>query len=189
MLRPAAAPWPRSVPRSAARPSGRGSAPPPWAGAGAPGQRFGRQYQRGRAVGHQRAVGAFQWAGDKRVPVGRLAAELEAEVALQMGVRNRHAVAMVLRGDGRQRIRPIAEALAIPRRDRPRTRRQIRAVSPSCLTCGRFGNVRPISTLGSVFILSAGASPAMVWRWPGVGPALAIAGSTSPRMSCSRSRR
>ena len=83
------------------------------------------QHHRRRAVGHRRAVGPLQRSRDDRVLVRGGAAELEAEILLEMRERVDRAVGVVLGGDPRQRIGPVAILLEIalgdPSEDRGET--------------------------------------------------------------------
>ena len=69
------------------------------------------------AVGDQRAIGAAQRPGDDRVLLRDGVAELEAEILAQLRVGIVDAVAVVLGGDPRQRLRLVAVALEIELRD------------------------------------------------------------------------
>src|SRR3546814_5703168 len=71
------------------------------------------EHQGRRAVGDERAVGALQRPGHHRVLVGDVAAELVAEVLAQLRQRIGHAVAVVLGGNGGQRVRLVAVLLEI----------------------------------------------------------------------------
>ena len=75
------------------------------------------EHDRGGAVGNQRAVGALQRAGNERVLLAFLAAEIEAEILAHLRIGIVDAVLVVLGGDGGERIRLVAMALEIALRD------------------------------------------------------------------------
>ena len=75
------------------------------------------QHEGGGTVGHQRAVGALERAGDERVLVAGVAAELEAEILAQLRIGIVDAIGVVLRGDRGERVRLVAMALEVGLRD------------------------------------------------------------------------
>src|SRR5712691_6926560 len=75
------------------------------------------QHQRRRAIRHQRAIGALQRSGHKRILLAFGTAELIAEILAQLRVGIGDAVLMVLGGDHRQRVGLVAVFLEIGLRD------------------------------------------------------------------------
>ena len=75
------------------------------------------EHHRGRAVRHERAVGALQRSRDERVLLALAAAELEAEILAQLRIRIADAVLVVLRRDHRERVGLVAVFLEIGIRD------------------------------------------------------------------------
>ena len=75
------------------------------------------QHQRRRAVGDRRAVRALERARDLRVLLGRMAAEVVAQVLLKVGEGVLRAVPVVLGGDGGERVGLVAVALEVALRD------------------------------------------------------------------------
>ena len=82
------------------------------------------EHERGGAVGDERAVGALERAGDERVLLALAAAEIEAEVLAHLRIGIGDAVLVVLGGDARERVRLVAPALEIERRDAPENARE-----------------------------------------------------------------
>ena len=74
------------------------------------------EHHRGGAVGHQRAVGALERAGDERVLLALGAAEVVAEILAHLRVGIADAVLVVLGRDQRERVGLVAPALEIERR-------------------------------------------------------------------------
>ena len=71
------------------------------------------QHERSGAVGDQRAVGALERAGDERIFLADVAAELEAQILAQLRVRIADAVLVVLGRDHGERVGLVAPALEI----------------------------------------------------------------------------
>ena len=84
------------------------------------------QHQGGGAVAHERAVSALERWRDVRIPLRDGPAEVEAEILAHLGVGVVHAILVVLRRDGGERVALVAMALEIPLRDAAEHAREAR---------------------------------------------------------------